>query len=165
MTAYATLEYADTYFSNKLYSNKWGNTSQGDREAALEMGADDMDRLNFVGMKHAAWVAFQTTHDKDELLAAGATQARQFPRGSDTETPDAVKRANCEIAFSRIDGIDPDQEYIALTTVSEGYSSVRQTYNRSIVLDHILHGIASATAWRYLLPYLRRDRGVKLRRV
>lgn len=165
MAAYATLQEADTYFETRLFGQSWANAASQDRTAALLRATQDMDRLNFAGMKHAAWVVAQTTCDQDTILEASATQPLQFPRGSDEEVPDDIKTACYEIAFNLLDGKDSELEYEDLPTVSQGYSSVRRTYNRSFTQEHLQHGIVSLLAWRLIKPYLRDGRGVKLCRV
>lgn len=165
MAAYPTLQEADEYFETRLFGQPWANYPSQDRAAALLAATQDIDRLNFAGMKHAAWVVAQTTCDEDAIKAASATQPLQFPRGPDETVPDDIKIACYEIAFNRLDGKDPEQEYEDLPTVSQGYSSVRRTYNRSFTHEHLQHGIVSLYAWRLLKPYLRDGRGVKLCRV
>lgn len=165
MAAYATLAEADVYFETRLFSQLWANAPSQDRTAALLKATQDIDRLNFAGMKHTAWEVAQTTTDEDAILEASALQALQFPRGSDEVVPDDIKIACYEIAFNLLDGKDSELEYEDLPTVSQGYSSVRRTYNRSFTQEHLQHGIVSLLAWRLLKPYLRDGRGVKLCRV
>lgn len=165
MTAYVTLAEADTYHASRLFRELWANTAAGEREKALLAASEHIDRLNFIGVKHAAYVQMQATpHDRDAILEASATQERQFPRGSDTEVPDDIKIACYEQAFQLVDGRDPDMEFEQLTTQSEGISSVRRTYGRSYAQEHLLHGIVSPLAWRYLKPYLRDGQNIELRR-
>lgn len=166
MAAYPTLSQADDYFETRLFGQRWANYSAQDRNNALLAASEDIDRLNFIGMKHAAWVQAQSTPcDQDAILIASATQERQFPRGADEEVPNDILNACYEIAFERLDGKDPTLEYEDLPTVSQGYSSVRRTYNRSFVQEHLQHGIVSPLAWRYLKPYLRSGDDIKLLRV
>lgn len=166
MAAYPTLEQADLYFETRLFGQSWANRSSQDRQAALLAASDDIDTLNYIGMKHAAWVQAQLTPcDEEAILTASKTQARQFPRGGDEEVPEDILKACYEIAFERIDGKDPTLEYEDLPTVSQGYSSVRRTYNRSYVQPHLQHGIVSPLAWRLLFPYLRNAENIKLSRV
>ena len=56
-----------------------------------------------------------------------------------------------EIAHSLLDGKDPELELENLGIVSQGFGSVRTTYNRSqIPIEHIINGIPSVQAWRHL---------------
>ncbi len=166
MTALVTLAEADDYFESKLFASLWANTSAGDREKALLLATQHINRLNYAGLKHAAWIQAEATPcDRDAILAASATQEHQFPRGSDTEVPEDIKIAVMEQAFQLVDGRDPELEFENLTTASEGISSIRRTYSRGHVQEHLLHGIVSPLAWRYLRPYLRDGQNITLRRV
>mgnify|MGYP000864422924 CR=1 FL=1 len=164
MTAYATLEQADAYFELRLFGQPWANAAPQDREAALRLATQQIDRLHFRGMKHAAWLAAQNSCDDSVITAAAATQELQFPRGSDEEVPSDIRIACYEIAFLLLDGKDADEEFEDSPTVSQGYSSVRRTYNRSYVQEHIVNGIVSPLAWRYLRPYLRDPLSVRVSR-
>lgn len=177
MTAYATVAEADAYFVTRLYADVWVNSTSQNKQKALATAARIIDRLNFQGEKHSVYetrlsllgtadTAVCLTDDQyAALMVADAEQELQFPRGSDTEPPNDVKIASYEIAYALLDGVDPDIEFQDQGVVSQGYSSVRTTYDRSIVQEHINAGIPSPTAWRYLKPYVSRNGGVKLRRV
>jgi len=102
---------------------------------------------------------------EEALNAAELSQAHQFPRGEDEDVPEDIKTACYEIALARLDGVDPDQELENLGVVSEGFASVRTTYDRDWSLDHIRAGIASATAWRYLKPFIRSQLDFVIKRV
>lgn len=174
---YSTVADANTYFDGRLYSTVWSTASAGDRAKAMEQATRIIDRLNFVGEKNAAHlVRFSLTGRNDfeisltqvqvdAIQAAGLTQSTEFPRGDDTVVPNDIFIATYEIAIALLDGVDPDAEFNDLGVVSEGYSSVRTTYDRTVVPEHTNAGIPSATAWRYLKPYLREGHGVKLSRV
>ncbi len=137
LTAYITEIDAQTYFDGRLNTGPWDDATSGDRDKALSMGTQLIDRLNFLGEK---------TDDSQDL---------QFPRDADTTIPKDIQYACCECALALLDGIDPEQEFANLSMVSQGYSSVRSTYDRSRPAEHTLAGIPSALAWRYLKPYIR----------
>jgi hypothetical protein len=102
----------------------------------------------------------------EEIRAAEAEQVLEFPRGEDTVVPETIRRACYEIAYSLLDGKDPELELENLGVVSQGYSSVRTTYSRSQVpIEHLINGIPNALAWRLLKPFLRDGDAVKLTRV
>jgi len=99
-------------------------------------------------------------------MIAEASQELEFPRGSDTEVPLAIRRACFEIAHSLLDGKDPELELENLGIVSQGYSSVRTTFSRTHVpVEHIVNGVPSSLAWRLLLPFLRDDDAIRVSRV
>lgn len=141
MTTYATIAQAQTYFDGKLNTDAWDLASDTDRTKALTQGTHIIDNLNF-----------HTDHIYTD-----------DPQGS--TVPAAFQYANAEIALALLDGIDPDMEYETLSMTSRGYGSVRSTYDRSNPPEHILAGVPSVTAWRYLRPYLVDPTLVHLNRV
>jgi hypothetical protein len=149
MTPYADETYATSYFSERLRTAPWDDTteSSGDRTKALIEATRLIDRLNFYGTK------------------TSATQENEFPRNGETTTPDYIKYACCEIAIRLLDDIDPDQEIENLALKSQGVSSVRSTYDRDFVLECFRAGIPSPIAWSYLKPYLADARTIILSRV
>lgn len=137
MALYMTVLEGDTYFQTRLNSTPWTSASTADKTAALTMATEAIDRLNYLGSK------------------TDSSQVNQFPRDADTAVPDDIKKASAEIALALLDGFDIELEFEQLNMVSQGYSNVRSTYDRSSPPVHIVAGIASSVAWRYLLPYLR----------
>ena len=90
----------------------------------------------------------------------------EFPRGADTEVPEAIRIACYEIAHSLLDGKDPELELENLGIVSQGYASVRTTYSRAHVpIEHIVNGVPNVLAWRHLRPFLRDEDAIRLSRV
>lgn len=166
-TPYATIVEADAYFEERLYSNLWFNTIASEKEKALKQAARAIDRLRYVGVKHSVYVVALTgIADDADLQSAYADQEHEFPRNADTEVPNDIKIASFEIAFALLDGVDMEQELRSLSTVSQGYASVRNTYDRSQhTLEHFAAGIPSGLAWRYLKQYLADPGDVKISRV
>lgn len=145
--AYATMSEANAYFATRLHSGRWGATNLTDRTSALIMAARAIDRLNFNGDK---------TSD---------VQPNEFPRDGDTVVPVDIKIASYEIAYALLDGVDTEAEISNLNVTSEGYSSVRSTYDRVLAQQHLAAGIPSMAAWRYLVPYFRDTSSIKISRV
>lgn len=144
---YGTQSRAGVYFSKRLDTRIWDETSPKDRDAALIMATRAIDKLNFAGGKN------------------NSDQALQFPRGDDTEIPIDIEYATYEVALVLLDGYDPDQEIETLGVMAEAYSGVRTTYDASHVNEHIRAGIPSIEAWDLLRPYLRDPTQVRLSRV
>lgn len=172
MAQYATLSDAEEYFPTRLFSRAWDTYLPSDRNAALITASRQIDRLNFVGEPHTAWVYRQglasnclSAEDLKAIQEAGLSQELKFPRGSDTEVPNDIKIACMEIAFELLGGKDPQMELESLATVSKGFSAVRSTLDRSFVHEHLNAGIVSTLAWSYLRPYLRDDQDFKISRV
>lgn len=147
LTAYLTAIDAQTYFDGRLNTDAWDNATSGNRDKALSMATQLIDRLNFLG---------ERTSD---------TQALQFPRDADIAIPDDIQYACAECALQLLDGVDPELEFENLSMVSQGYANIRSTYDRSRPAEHILHGIPSVIGWRYLKPYIRDRLTVDLDRV
>ena len=147
MQPYITAVEGDTYFSTRLNTDVWDDSSTAEKEAAIFMSTDAIDRLNYLGSK---------TDDSQE---------NQFPRDDDTVVPQDIKDATAELAQRLLDGVDPELEFENLGMVSQGYANVRSTYDRSRTSEHIAAGIPSITAWRKIRPYLRDPRGLELTRV
>jgi hypothetical protein len=128
---------ADNYFTTRWPRVAWSDASEADKTAALTTASEAIDRLNFAG----------------EM--ANPNQDRQFPRGTDTEVPQAILKATCELAYAFIDGADPSIEAENVNTTGQSLGDVRTTYDRGFAQPHILAGIPSIQAWTYLFPFLR----------
>lgn len=172
MAQYSTRAEADTYFNERLHSNLWAASTVSDRNVALIQASRIIDDLDFKGLKNAAYLVWlplkdQVLTDANKLAinVAGATQALEFPRGVDTVIPDDIKEACNEIAFALLDGREPDADLEGLQQVSQGFSSVRTTYTRAYLPEHLVNGVPSATAWRSLKRYVKDKAGVRISRV
>lgn len=165
---YGTLAEAQAYFDGRLHETAWSESAAADKPKALRAATRIIDTLNFKGYKNPVFELLDADEDAtdEEIRAAEATQALEFPRGADTEAPEAIRLACYEIAHSLLDGKDPELELENLGISSQQLSSVRTTYNRSQVpIEHIINHVPSALAWMYLRPFLRDEDAVKLLRV
>ena len=135
--AYNTLATAQTYMDKKLRTREWDSAVNDDKIKALLEAHTIIEQLNYRGKKTAA------------------TQTNQFPRYDDSTVPAEILYAEAEIALSLLKGYDPDIEINNLRMVSQGYDSMKTTYDPNTRLEHIAAGIPSATAWRFIKPYLR----------
>jgi len=148
---------ADEYFTNRLHSCSWFNAKPLDRRKALVGAGRIIDTLNYNGCKNVVFVAREADPDLTDAAAnaLSLTQDHEFPRGSDTDIPDDIVMGAYEIAFSLLDGKDPEMELEALGISSQGLESVRTTYARTQVpIEHIINGVPNAMAWRLIRPYL-----------
>ncbi len=179
-TYYGDLSEADDYFAMRLHETAWTDAADADHPKALWAATQIIDTLNFKGYKNPVYLLLQeydlqeipsaigsyTSPSIDEIMAAEASQELEFPRGADTEVPEAIRRACYEIAHTLLDGKDPELELENLGIVSQGYASVRTTFSRTHVpVEHIVNGVPSALAWRLLLPFLRDDDAIRVSRV
>lgn len=147
MSNYTNITDADAYFVTRLNSEAWDNAVDADKTAALTMATEAIDRLNYLGQK------------------TDSAQVNQFPRDADTDVPDDIEKACAELALTLLDGVNPELEFEQLNMVSQGYANVRSTYDRSTPPPHVVAGIVSVTAWRYIKPYLRDVHSVNVFRV
>jgi hypothetical protein len=145
---YGTIYEAREYFSNRLHGRAWTNSNPLDRKKALWAAALIIDALNYKGDKHSE------------------SQFLEFPRDDDTEVPEEIRVASYEIAYSLLDGKNPDDELENLAVIHHGIGSARSSYSRNQVpLKHIINGVPSEQAWRLLQPYLREDGAILLTRI
>jgi len=165
---YGTLQEANDYFDHRLHETAWTGADVADRPKALWAATEIIDTLNFKGQKAPVYALLLANPDATmaELREAEASQPMEFPRGTDTEVPEAIRRACYEIAHSLLDGKDPELELENLGIISQGYSSVRTTYQRSQVpIEHLINGVPNALAWRLIRPFLRDGDQLKISRI
>jgi hypothetical protein len=82
---YCTIEGADEYFTGRLHAESWSGADSETKEKALRQATKEIDRQLLKGRK------------------ATDTQELAFPRYPDTEVPEAVKEACCEIALALLE--------------------------------------------------------------
>lgn len=162
---YGSLGEAIAYHAMRLHGRAFKNATQDERRRALWTATQIVDALNFKGCK-AAVHALGECASSEAIRAAEDSQVLEFPRGTDTEEPRAIRMAVYEIAESLLDGKVPEEELEALGITSAGYSSVRTTYNRNQVpIEHLINGVPNQAAWRLIRPFLRDGDSIKLSRV
>lgn len=165
---YGTVQEATEYFDGQLHKRAWYQAKVSDRPKALATATMLIDTLNFKGRKRTVCELLESNpHATDaEIRAAESAQILEFPRGTDTEVPIDIRIACYEIAHSLLDGKDPELELENLGVSSQGYESVRTTFNRAqLPIEHLINSIPSAIAWRKLRPFLRDGDALKLSRV
>jgi hypothetical protein len=175
MAFYGTVNEANTFFSNRLFTYAWDNASVADRNKALQHATDLIDQFDYVGQKYAVAILYGTstsplTPTDAEVRAAELSQPLQFPRGEDADAsstiPTEIEQACYHIAKALLDGRNPELDLEALATKSTNYGDVRTQYDRTgNHLDHIQHMIPSPQAWHLLMPFLRRRNAFDVNRV
>lgn len=121
---------ADGYFANRLHETAWTNATATDRAKALIAARAIIDALNYKGNKHSVYtlLAANPSATQEAIRSAEASQALEFPRGTDTTVPEAVRAAQYEIAYALLDGKDPELELENLAVNSMGYGAVKTSY-------------------------------------
>jgi hypothetical protein len=145
--AYVTEAEQVAYFKTRVDSTAFDNATATERAAARVEATRIINSLNYMGIK------------------TSSSQSNEFPRNDDTSVPEGIKTACHEIVFAILDGVDVEIEYDNLGMISQGYANVRTTYDQERIPEHILAGVPSVTAWRYLKPYLVDPNNLKLSRV
>lgn len=177
---YGTITEANTYFDNRLHSESWQDATVTDKPKALLEATRIIDSLNYKGVKHAVWSImyewnsstekYEKIIDSDaptrnEIIAADATQALEFPRGQDTEVPDEIEWACYETALALIEGFDPEDAIDRLNIIRQSYSVVRTTYaGDNAAMEYLGYGVPTARVWRWLKPYLVNGRVINISR-
>jgi hypothetical protein len=179
MAYYGTITEANSYFDNRLHSEVWSQSTVADRTKALTDATRLIDALNYKGVKNAVWSIMYEYNSltgsfqkkvtdiptRNEVIAADATQALEFPRGQDTEVPEEIEWATYETALALLDGFDPEDAIDRLNVIRQAYSAVRTTYdNSSDAMEYLVYGIPTARVWRWLKPYLTDDRIIRFSR-
>ena len=145
-TPYVSIGDADAYFDERLNSGVWEDASDDDKLKSLKMATRSINNLQYLGVK------------------ADSSQENEFPRGGQTDVPQEVKDATCEIALSLLDDYDSEMEIRGLPVKQALLSGARAEWERDFALTHIRNGIPSSEAWARLLPYLVDPLRLSLRR-
>jgi hypothetical protein len=167
-TFYGSLAEADEYFSNRLHETAWTDASANDRRKSLIAARGIIDALNYKGNKAAVYTLLQgnPSATQERIMAAEASQPNEFPRGADTEAPEAIRVSQYEIAYALLDGKNPELELENLAVSAMGYGAVKTSYERSqLPIEHIINMVPSSVAWRLLKPFLRDSDALKLSRL
>lgn len=165
---YGNLSEAEEYFALRFRERAWSNADLADRPKALWAASVIIDALNYKGYKSTVYTLLEGSPSvsDEEIREAEADQDLEFPRGADSTVPEAIRRATYEIAHDLLDGKDPEIELENLGIISQSYAAVRTSYSRNQVpIEHIINGIPSSQAWRWLRPFLREDDAIALARI
>lgn len=158
---YSTLTAANEYFSNRLFTDVWDAAAGGDKVKALNQAAIIIDNLNFKGTKSSVYAVLfdsagnELNSTQATIMAADAAQPTEFPRGADTDVPQPILYAQYEIAALLLAGWIPDEVLENYRVTRNSYGAVRTTYDTESASNvHVLYGVPSGVAWRFLLPFL-----------
>lgn len=167
-TFYGDIAEADVYFSVKLHEYAWSAATTDEKTRALYGARQIIDTLNYKGHKATVYTLLDASPNAsdEDIRAAEAAQPLEFPRGEDTTVPETIRMAAYEIAYTLLDGKDPDKELENLGIVSQGFGPVKTTYNRNQVpIENIINGVPSPKAWAWIRPFLRDDDAITLSRI
>ena len=148
---YADRIYANAYWDDRLANSAWSAATDDNKDRALKQATTVIDTLDFVGYK------------------TSETQVRQFPRNDDTDVPDEVLQATCEIAAVLLSGTTLDSVVggkAGIASESIGDASVSYTgAGRAGAFLSATLGTLSPVAARLLAPWLRDEDSIRVDRV
>jgi len=144
---YGTLAGGDSYFSRRLNSASWEESTDSDKTKSLYEATALIDRLNFKGVK------------------TDPTQELEFPRGGDTDVPTNIEYATYELAIALLSGKTIEDNQTNVKRRKFGNQVETEYDPRILVASNLYAGIISKMAWSYLAPYLRNVTEVELVRV
>lgn len=176
MSYYGTVNEANTYFGERLFSDAWDQASADDKLKALKQSTRIIDSLNYKGVKAAVYDIMYDANDvrytgdsfptEDELITADQLQELEFPRGKDASVPEEIEWSCYEIAIALLEGFNPDTAADELRVIKQSYAAVGTTYaDGDASMEYLLYGIPNGTVWRWIKPRLVDDRSIKVRRV
>lgn len=176
--AYVTIQEAQAYFDDRLHEVAWSLATADDQRKSLDAATKIIDTLRYKGVKNVVYAFLIANPDVAECAEKGdptalaairaieITQENEFPRGADTTIVQTIQWATNEVAYSLLDGVDPDLELENLAVSRQSIGAVRTSFNRDQEpLEHVLNGIPSARAWRWLRPFLRDGNHIRINRV
>ena len=130
--SYIDIDGADEYFAGRLHAESWGGADSETKEKALKQATKEIDRQPLTGRK--------TTDN----------QALAFPRYPDTEAPEAVKEACCEVALALLErGNDQRRKLQQEGVQSFSLGNMSETYTAGAG-----KGLLSQEAKELLRPWL-----------
>jgi len=130
--SYIDIDGADEYFSGRLHAESWGETSDADKEKALRQATKEIDRQLLKGRK------------------ADTSQTLAFPRYPDTEVPEAVKEACCEVALALLERGNSQRRKLQ----QEGVQSLSLGNMSETYVPEAGRGLLSQEAKELLRPWL-----------
>jgi len=120
INTFTTLDEADAYFADRLYSEDWENADTEDRERALRMAARVMNRL--------PWHGSLTSDSQVMAWPRQGIVDRERRAVAVTTTPQDIKDAQCELALAFIrEDLTGDDSNRGVKRIKAG--SVEMEYN------------------------------------
>ena len=144
--SYASLMETDQYAIYHKYSASWAPVSGEAKLQLLDRATRAIDRLAYSGCK------------------ASSGQVNAFPRRGQNTVPQEIIEACMEIALAYADGVDANQEFLALNLTTHAVGSIREERNVNMSPRMLACGIPSYEAWVLLEPFLENRTSFALRR-
>lgn len=159
---YGTVANADEFFAKVPQQlDDWSGASSDQKQKALYEATKAIDKLVYAGKKTPVFNLFVAYPDPtrppsaEDVAAADASQPLQFPRDGATTVPEDMVTAAYYEAQSILSGLNAGLAIENLSITSDGAGSTRTGFNRDhTAARHVVNGITSFFAWRFLQPFL-----------
>lgn len=158
---YGTVENADVFFGKvPQHLDDWSGANSEEKQKALYEATLAIDRLLFRGYKTPVYNLYanatpEAPPSADAIATADASQLLQFPRDGGEEIPEDIVRATYYEAQSILAGRNSGLELENLAVTQDGAGSTRTSFNREHTpVRHLVNGITSNFAWRFIQPFL-----------
>ena len=127
---FATLAFAEEYFSARPYSEAWSSATSLQKEQALIFATMKINNFNFIGEK------------KEQ------NQALEFPRNFLPELPKEIQMAVCEEALAILDkSVHSQNKKLGISSVTMGNSSVSYFDNKNLGVLLSEDALAFVSKW------------------
>lgn len=162
LVCYGTVANADAFFAKVPQQlDDWSGQNSEQKQKALYEATKAIDKLVFAGKKTPVFNLFVANPivsqppSQAAIDAADASQPLQFPRDGSTTVPEDIVTAAYYEAQSILSGLNAGLALENLSVTSEGAGSTRTSFNRDhTTARHIVNGITSFFAWRFIQPFL-----------
>jgi len=149
VTPYADLTYANAYFDDRIMEDTaWADATDASKNKALRHATRLVDQCNFVLEKT----------DED--------QVREFPRNGETDIPEEVKQATCEVALELVRGSLPESSMKKAGIASENVGDTSRSYREGGAQEIVglSSGLPSTEAAILLRDWIEDPREIDLHR-
>lgn len=136
------LHEAEVYFGTKFFNEPWMDATQERKLAALRESTLIMMRLSCPPL----------------YLEDGITLAN-WPA-----IPRDLRYGCYENAYGLLNGINPDDNYKRLSTLSRAGAGTKTEYRPDVFPEYIRAGVTTASAWSLIRPYILDDRSFRISR-
>lgn len=139
---YVTLELANTYFSMRIGSEPWDDSTDIAKEKALNHAERVLERISYKGLQ--------------------VTAGNAFPRDDQTEVPERFLEAIYEEALSLLNCNSNATDLADLHVTSSSVAGFQTSVNEKTNRPWVLCGLTSPIAWQLIAPYMLDTRSFRI---
>jgi hypothetical protein len=156
-TAYITVDEANTYFQGKLEVRSWDRADTSKKQRSLIEATTILDNFHYEGEK----LDYTQEHEYPRKYQFTENSTIKY----DTDgVPFVMKYATAELAKALLEGFSPDRVMNDLSTVAQGFGSVRVTRDQATTEAWNKLGIPPVV-WTFIVPLLRDSKSIRIERV